>query len=250
MGRPAHPLVRLVRVPSRRSGALPLVTVSVLAASALAAGAAAAVPVSARETGRTETPVASGSPVTEVRESVVRVKIPLPASAGPRPEACDWLSYLRYRHEDGPAASADADRILVAQPGIFEGAGAFDGVARNTVAAAAPKGRYIEFWALDRRSNCLEDRTGVLAGLRAGDVRLAVDYYYRGKEVDGRRFAGYRTNDQVEWLQHVGLEQTVRDRAAGAGLDEPGGLRDRVSRPAGRADDHVGGPVFRWSGPG
>src|SRR5690606_5030524 len=75
MGRPAHPLVRLVRVPSRRSGALPLVTVSVLAASALAAGAAA-VPVSARETGRTETPVASGSPVTEVRESVVRVKIP------------------------------------------------------------------------------------------------------------------------------------------------------------------------------
>lgn len=199
MGRPAHPLVRLVRVPSRRSGALPLVTVSVLAASALAAGAAA-VPVSARETGRTETPVASGSPVTEVRESVVRVKIPLPASAGPRPEACDWLSYLRYRHEDGPAASADADRILVAQPGIFEGAGAFDGVARNTVAAAAAKGRYIEFWALDRRSNCLEDRTGVLAGLRAGDVRLAVDYYYRRKEVDGRRFAGYRTNDQVEWL--------------------------------------------------
>lgn len=211
MGRPAHPLVRLVRVPSRRSGALPLVTVSVLAASALAAGAAA-VPVSARETGRTETPVASGSPVTEVRESVVRVKIPLPASAGPRPEACDWLSYLRYRHEDGPAASADADRILVAQPGIFEGAGAFDGVARNTVAAAAAKGRYIEFWALDRRSNCLEDRTGVLAGLRAGDVRLAVDYYYRRKEVDGRRFAGYRTNDQVEWLQHVGLEQTVRDQ--------------------------------------
>lgn len=59
-----------------------------------------------------------GSPVADVAESVVRVKVPLPASAGPRPEACDWLSYLRFRHKDGPAAAADADKILVAQPGM------------------------------------------------------------------------------------------------------------------------------------
>ena len=58
-------------------------------------------------------------------------------------------------------------RILVAQPGILEGAGAFDSVARNTVAAAAKNGKHIEFWALDRRSNCLEDHTGVQAGLAA-----------------------------------------------------------------------------------
>ncbi|MEU8801329.1 hypothetical protein [Spirillospora sp. NPDC048819] len=204
MGR--HPLP-LVRVPSRRLGGLAL-----LAASALAVGAASAVPVSARETGRSETPVASSSPVTEVSESVVRVKVPLPDSAGPHPEACDWLSYLRFRHKDGPAESAQADRILIAQPGILEGAGAFDSVARNTVAAAAQSGKHIEFWALDRRSNCLEDGTGVRAGLEAGDVHLAVDYYYRQKEVDGRKFAGYQTNDQVEWLQNVGLEQTVRDQ--------------------------------------
>ncbi|WP_243723084.1 hypothetical protein [Actinomadura sp. 7K507] len=210
MGR--RPPLSLVRVPSRRPGAFPMVAVSVLAASALAAGAAAAMPVSAREAGRTEAPVASGSPVTEVSESVVRVRVPLPDSAGPRPEACDWLSYLRFRHEDGPAESADADRILVAQPGILEGAGAFDSVARNTVAAAAASGAHIEFWALDRRSNCLEDGTGVRAGLEHEDVHLAVDYYYRQKEIDGRKFAGYQTNDQVRWLQNVGLEQTVRDQ--------------------------------------
>ncbi|WP_256255472.1 hypothetical protein [Actinomadura madurae] len=186
--------------------------ITVLAgASVLIAGAAAG-PVSAREAGRSETPVASTSPVTEVSESVIRVRVPLPASAGPRPEACDWLSYLRFRHKDGPAESARADRILVAQPGILEGAGAFDSVARNTVAAAARSGRHIEFWALDRRSNCLEDGTGIQAGLKAKDVHLAVDYYYRQKEVDGREFAGYQTNDQVKWLQHVGLDQTVRDQ--------------------------------------
>ncbi|WP_018654482.1 hypothetical protein [Actinomadura flavalba] len=161
---------------------------------------------------RSETAVTSSSPVSEVRESVVRVKIPLPKAAGARPPECDWLSYLRYRHEDGPAESAKAHRVLVAQPGILEGAGAFDGVARNTVAAAAKSGRHIEFWALDRRSNCLEDNAGVLAGVAAKDSHVAVDYYYRKKPVNGRAFSGYRTNDQVKFLQHVGLEQTLRDQ--------------------------------------
>jgi hypothetical protein len=118
------------------------------------------------------------------------------------------LSYLRYRSSDGPAASADADRILVAQPGILEGAGAFDSVARNTVASAAAQGRHIEFWALDRRSNCLEDRTGVASG----DQHTAVDYYYRGKQVDGRTFAGYVGNAQLGWMAKLGIEQTVRDQ--------------------------------------
>ncbi|WP_433149924.1 hypothetical protein ACQPZ8_11930 [Actinomadura nitritigenes] len=213
MGRPPHPVVRR---PSRRLGGL-----AVLGASALVAAAAAlpvhafadpAAPAADPSADRVETPVATGSPVTGVTETMVRVRVPLPSSAGPHPEACDWLSYLRFRDSAGPAASADADRILVAQPGILEGAGAFDSVARNTVAAAAKNGKHIEFWALDRRSNCLEDHTGVQAGLAAKDVHLAVDYYYRRKEVDGRKFAGYQTNDQVTWLQNVGLERTVRDQ--------------------------------------
>lgn len=210
MGRPPHPVVRR---PSRRLGGL-----AVLGASALVAAAAAlpahafAAPAADPAADRVETPVATGSPVTGVTETMVRVRVPLPSSAGPHPEACDWLSYLRFRDSAGPTASAEADRILVAQPGILEGAGAFDSVARNTVAAAAKSGKHIEFWALDRRSNCLEDHTGVQAGLAARDVHLAVDYYYRQKEVDGRKFAGYQTNDQVTWLQNVGLEQTVRDQ--------------------------------------
>ncbi len=156
------------------------------------------------ESARTESPVASSAGVTE---SVVRVKAPLPASFGARPAACDWLSYLRYRSSEGPAASADADRILVAQPGILEGAGAFDSVARNTVARAAEQGLHLEFWALDRRSNCLEDRTGIASG----DQHTAVDYYYRGEQVDGRTFAGFVGNDRLGWMAKLGIEQTVRD---------------------------------------
>ncbi|MET9818438.1 hypothetical protein [Streptomyces sp. NPDC006355] len=175
----------------------------------LTAGTLTAAAPGARADGaRTETPVVSTSPVTAVTESVVRVKVPLPESAGPRPAACDWLSYLRYRSADGPAASADADRILIAQPGILEGAGAFDSVARNTVARAAGQGLNIEFWALDRRSNCLEDRTGIASG----DQHTAVDYYYRGKQVDGRTFDGFAENRQLGWMAKLGIEQTVRDQ--------------------------------------
>ncbi|WP_246011651.1 hypothetical protein [Nocardia mexicana] len=140
------------------------------------------------------------------------VHIPLPESVGQHPGACDRLSYLRYRAGDGPRDSADADAVLVAQPGIFEGAGAFDNVARNTVAAAAEQGRHIEFWALDRRSNCLEDHTGTQAALATGDTHVAVDYYYRGADIDGRRFDGYPLDDRSAWLAHIGIEQTVRDQ--------------------------------------
>ncbi|WP_055711628.1 hypothetical protein [Streptomyces torulosus] len=159
-------------------------------------------------TARTETPVTSSGPADGVTETVVRVRAPLPASFGARPAACDWLSYLRYRATGGPADSADADRILVAQPGILEGAGAFDSVARTTVARAAAQGTHIEFWALDRRSNCLEDH----AGIASGDQHTAVDYYYRGKPVDGRTFPGYVENSRLGWMARLGIERTVRDQ--------------------------------------
>ncbi|MFG3619325.1 hypothetical protein [Nocardia sp. NPDC047654] len=140
------------------------------------------------------------------------LRIPLPESVGPHPAACDRLSYLRYRDAAGPARSADADAVLVAQPGIFEGAGAFDSVARNTVAAAAKQGRHLEFWALDRRSNCLEDHLGMRAGLASRDVHLAIDYYYRGADIDGRHFGGVVPNERLGWLGRVGVAQTVQDQ--------------------------------------
>src|SRR3954453_5736410 len=121
MGRPPNPVVRR---PSRRLGGLAVLGASALVAAAAALPPRAAAPAAAPAEDRVETPVPTGSPVTGVAESMVRVRVPLPSSAGPHPEACDWLSSLRFRDPDGPAASAQADKILVAQPGILEGAGA------------------------------------------------------------------------------------------------------------------------------
>ncbi|WP_328393452.1 hypothetical protein [Nocardia sp. NBC_00416] len=149
--------------------------------------------------------------MASVVSSKVTLAVPLPPNSPPHPPACDTLSYLRWRSADGPPSSADADRVLVAQPGVFEGAGAFDSIARNTVSRAAELGKHIEFWALDRRSNCLEDHTGIHTALRTGSFDAATDYYFRGAEVAGHRFAGFAEGDATAWLRDQGLAQTLRD---------------------------------------
>ncbi|MEE2031890.1 hypothetical protein [Rhodococcus chondri] len=185
-----------------------------LAAVTVLAGAVVLLPsAGAQPAGRTELPYASTSPLADrVLGSVVSISAPLPPEVGPRPPECDRVSYLRWRSADGPAESVDADRVLVAQPGIFEGAGAFESVARNTVVAAAERGAHVEFWALDRRSNCLEDHTGVQAALATGNLDTATDYYFHGADIDGARFGGHASGADVAWLAHVGLEQTLRDQ--------------------------------------
>ncbi|MGB3771894.1 MAG: hypothetical protein WBA00_12205 [Rhodococcus sp. (in: high G+C Gram-positive bacteria)] len=177
--------------------------------------AALAVPVESSASpvsDRVESEIVSSSPVENVVASVVSLAAPLPPGSKPHPAECDRLSYLRYRAADGPANSADADRVLVAQPGVFEGAGAFESVARNTVAAADAQGRHIEFWALDRRSNCLEDHTGTQAALAARDLDIATDYYFHGGTANGRTFAGYADGAATAWLADQGIPQTMRDQ--------------------------------------
>ncbi len=171
-----------------------------------------------------ETPVNSTAPdAGTVRESFVRVRDPLPASAGPHPAACDWVTYLRFRHRNGPADATRADSVAVMMPGFLGGAAYFDQLARNAVRNAAAKGRYVELWALDRRSNCLEDHTGVNAAARARNPQIAYDYYWGGKAVDGRKFGGFPNPGSVDFLSTFGLERTVRDWHAviAAGFPDP-----------------------------
>ena len=159
-----------------------------------------------------ETPVYSTAPdASVVSESYVSLYAPLPAADGPHPAACDRIGYLRFRDSSGPTDPARAAAVFVAQPGFYEGAGALDQVARNTVRAAAARGYHVEFWALDRRSQCLEDDLGVRAAAAARNPQLAIDYYYDGQAVDGQTFPGFVAPQDAEWLAHVGLAQTVQD---------------------------------------
>ena len=198
----------------RRQTVAPLVvavvTVGLLAAPAGAAGAAAG--AAKQPPGRIEVPIRSlSADAKKVKASYVSLYAPLPADAGPRPPQCDRIGYLRFRDARGPREARKAAAVFVTMPGIFAGAGSLDIFARNMVRTAAADGRHVEVWTLDRRSNCLEDHYGVDQGKRRRDYRLAMSYYYHGAAINGRRFGGFKSEQDAEFLKAVGLEQTMRD---------------------------------------
>jgi hypothetical protein len=159
-----------------------------------------------------ERPVRSQAPdANRVSEAFVRIRDPLPDSAGPHPKACDRISYLRFRNAEGPERAKHADAVITIMPGFLGGASSFDQLARNLVRRAAERGKDVELWAIDRRANCLEDHHGVRAAARAENAALAYRYYWGGEEVDGRRFAGFVTPSEAEFLDSFGLERTMRD---------------------------------------
>jgi hypothetical protein len=181
----------------------PLTILALLLALPAAAGAAE---------DRTERAVRTPAPDARlVKESHVRLLAPMPESSPEHAEACDWISYLRFRHADGPRRSPRADAVLTMMPGIFAGGGSFDQVARHTIRRAAMRGRHIEVWGIERRSNCLEDHRGVRAGVETGDPRVSFGYYFEGREVDGQTFPGFADEQEAAFLRDVGLKQTIED---------------------------------------
>ncbi len=182
-----------------------LVLLLALAAVFLATSASAAV-------ARTEVPLETPhGPFPDVARSLVTVPAPMPASVHGVPPECQELHYYRYRHASGPEDRQAADAIVVGMPGILGGAASLEMNALQVVQQAADAGRSIEYWSLDRRTNCLEDRRGLDAAKRAGDIQRAIDYYYRGARVGGQTFSGWQISRRLRWLQDMDLRQVLED---------------------------------------
>ncbi|MEC3918416.1 hypothetical protein [Nocardia sp. CDC160] len=144
--------------------------------------------------------------------SQVSFLLPLPPNAPPHPPECDRAGFLRYRAADGPTESADADSVVVQQQGFNGGAMNSDSVAANTVRSAAQLGRKVEFWAMARRSSCLDETTGFDYALKTGNYLDAVDYYFNGMPIDGRVFPGFKNSQDLPLLDSMGLERVLRDQ--------------------------------------
>jgi hypothetical protein len=142
-----------------------------------------------------------------------------PVSDSRAPEACDNVSFLRFRHEQGPDDASQSDAAFLMVPGVLEGANGFEFIGRQMVYMAAQEyDRHVEVWAMDRRSNCLEDLNGLQAAESAGNAEeasdLILDYYYGEAAIKGRQFEGFKRSSQLPFLKEFGVRQTTLDMHA------------------------------------
>lgn len=155
---------------------------------------------------------------------------PAPRNNGTPPPECDYIHFLRFRPSDGSTLKPDdphgvnpqtTDAMLVMLPGILEGANGFEYLGRQMVyIAKTRKGVNLEVWAVERRPNTLEDLSAanyLERELEAGRItveeaaRKAIDYYYLGKEVNGRTFRGWLRDPDVPFLSEFGLKLATED---------------------------------------
>lgn len=143
-------------------------------------------------------------------ESVVTYKAPLPRSYGPRPARCDELRFLRYRLSSSSSAPSSVDKIFASMPGSTAGPASQYGAARSTLRQLAAAGKTGQYWVFERRENCVHDTTGIQAANKAKDHSIAVNYYLRGRPVDGKTFAGWQTPMTLV-TANMGIAQVVND---------------------------------------
>ncbi len=116
------------------------------------------------------------------------------------PEELNRSFYLRYFVEgDTPRT------VLILVPGLFGGAMSFDILARQLVAATPG----LEVWAVDRRSNQLEDRSAIVESLRRRNPMIAYRYYIENYASD----EGFTplSADDVPFMGYWGLTTHLMD---------------------------------------
>jgi hypothetical protein len=132
-----------------------------------------------------------------------------PVSGESTPPALDRTRVLRYRRDVEPRAPAVA--VIIAMPGFLGGGGSFDGLARSLVRGFAEEGDAVEVWAIDRRSNYLEDLRGENAAEAANDPAIAEGYYFGGETIGGEAFAGFTPAAELSFASEWGLATHVED---------------------------------------
>lgn len=129
----------------------------------------------------------------------------------------DFLLIPGYQHPTTPAFlnragllrwqvdGVSPQDVLLLSPGFTGGAGLFRHIAPAIVRFTGGK---TAVWAVDRRSNLLEDRSGFLRGEAAGDPRIALQYYL------SRSGSGHHAllmQEDVPWMAEWGLEVALED---------------------------------------
>ncbi len=120
------------------------------------------------------------------------------------PDTLNNAIYLRYHAPETTKPRA----VVVLMPGFLGGATNFDRLARSVVAQDGT----LEVWAVDRRSNQLEDQGVLLEAARQRDPMIAWRYFVR----DAGKPTGFRpqTAQSLSFMGSWGLQTHLEDLRA------------------------------------
>jgi pimeloyl-ACP methyl ester carboxylesterase len=150
---------------------------------------------------------------------------PMAGPSGMTPAENNAVRVVRYRVDVDPPRPARA--IAVLMPGFLGGAGSYEPMARAIVRRSQGDDAF-EAWAIDRRSNLLEDHHGLDVAEVRRDPELGIDYYFEGKAVEGKTFPGFRQPEDVPFVSEWGLATTLGDLRKVIELVAPSDRKSRV----------------------
>jgi len=161
------------------------------------------------------------------------------------PDALNYITWLRYAPMDPATGQAEdytkADAVIIAVSGMHAANDGFDTLGKQLVAKAKAMGMNVELWAIDRRTNNLEDLTALnyLEDLGKNGqqpdpttaAQIINNYYYNypangpyrtitdpwytdpftGKTGEAKTFQGFLTDKQVSCLSEFGLRIAIED---------------------------------------
>ncbi len=136
---------------------------------------------------------------------------PNPVKGASTPPDQNRLRVVRYRVDADPPRPARA--IVVMMPGFLGGAGSLDGLARAIVRRSTA-GDAFEAWAIDRRSNLLEDTHGLDVAEVRKDPTIAQKYYGDLATIEGKTFDGFKSGVESPWASEWGAATTLGDLRA------------------------------------
>jgi pimeloyl-ACP methyl ester carboxylesterase len=132
----------------------------------------------------------------------------VPKDKGETPAENNFVRVVRYRVDADPPVAARA--VFVLMPGFLGGAGSYDSLARAVV-RRSKGGESFEAWAIDRRSNLLEDHHGLDVAEVKKDPEAARAYYFDGTEVEKRTFGGFLAGADMLFASEWGIPTTIGD---------------------------------------
>ncbi len=192
---------------------MPLLLASLLASCGSSGDEAA--PVAPATPGPYQPPAASRvveQGAVNIRREVIELDgfqaPPNPQKNQATPPGQQRVRVVRYRVDASPPRPARA--VVVMMPGFLGGAGSFDAVARALVRRSTEDAP-LEAWAIDRRSNLLEDHHGLDVAEHFQDAERAAAYYNDEQEIEGKTFGGFLPQQSLLHASEWGLETTLGD---------------------------------------